>query len=281
MAESGAWSILFALASEGGIKVSGSKLQELTGLNPAEINGAVTLLELAGYVESLRYLRTEPFDFGHVILTSRGRYEYERLTETNTISRTTEAEIVRSPIPAGSPYGFSDEDWEIVAEIKGKSDQLQVIFGYQFKSDHYNTETLKQNVEKMFQKAVEAYNKLPNAITVELNFKPLAAGYGEHLFNAIARAIISADIAVFDTSDLNSNVMIEIGVALTWGVRVLPIKREKCPNPPSDISGQTWADYRNSGSEFVDHYHGGKLLEMVEHAARKKGRTLSNASNIP
>lgn len=274
MAESGAWSILFALASEGGIEVSGSKLQELTGLNPSEINGAVALLELAGYVESLRYLETAPFDFGHVILTSRGRYKYERLTETNTLSRTTEAEIVRSPTPVGSPYGFNAEDWEIVAEVKGKSDQLQVVFGYQFESYHYNTKTLKQNVEKMFQKAVEAYNKLPNAIAVELNFKPLAAGYGGHLFNAIAHAIISADIAVFDTSDLNSNVMIELGVALTWGVRVLPIKEEKCPSPPSDISGQTWADYRNSGSEFVDPYHGDKLSEMVAREARKKGRTL-------
>ncbi len=104
-------------------------------------------------------------------------------------------------------------------------------------------------------------------------FQSLAAGYGEHLFNEIARNIISADIAVFDTSDLNPNVMLEIGVALTWGVRVLPIKEEKCQKPPSDISGQTWADYRKSGGEFVDPDHKNKLCRMVERAARKKGRT--------
>src|SRR2546425_1188080 len=78
-------------------------------------------------------------------------------------------------------------------------------------------------------------------------FEPLAAGYGEHLFNEIARDVISADIAVFDTSDLNPNVMIEMGVALTWGVRVLLIKEKNCPKPPSDISGQTWADYEENG----------------------------------
>ena len=137
---------------------------------------------------------------------------------------------------------------------------------------NYVPENLKRNVEEMFQNAVEAYNKLPDAATVELIFQPLAAGYGEHLFNEIVRDIISADIAVFDTSDLNPNVMLEMGVALTWGVRVLPIKEENCPEPPSDISGQTWAKYSGSGSEFVDSGHKNKLFRMVERAARKKGR---------
>ena len=79
----------------------------------------------------------------------------------------------------------------------------------------------------------------------------LAAGYGEHLFNEIARNIIGSDIAVFEASNSNLNVMIELGVALTWGVRVLPIKLEGQPPPPSDISGQTWVDYINSGREFT------------------------------
>lgn len=56
-----------------------------------------------------------------------------------------------------------------------------------------------------------------------------------HLFNQIARDIIASDIAVFETSDLNSNVMIEMGVAPTWGTRVHPIRRHDAPPPPSDI----------------------------------------------
>ena len=66
--------------------------------------------------------------------------------------------------------------------------------------------------------------------------------------------------------------MLEMGVALTWGVRVLPIKRQDCPKPPSDISGQTWADYQNSADEFLDSDHHNKLMRMVERAARKKGK---------
>jgi hypothetical protein len=131
---------------------------------------------------------------------------------------------------------------------------------------------LKTNVQKMFKEAVTSYNKLPGARPITLDFRPLAAGYGEHLFNEIARDVIGADIAVFETSDLNPNVMVEIGVALTWGVRVLPIKAEGCPKPPSDISGQTWADYKDSGAGFADPEHNSKLVRMVERAARKKGR---------
>lgn len=99
---------------------------------------------------------------------------------------------------------------------------------------------------------------------------------GEHLFNEIARDIISADIAIFDTSDLNPNVMVEMGVALTWGVGVLPIKHQDCPKPPSDISGQTWADYKNSAEAFSDIEHDQKLMRMVERAARKKAKKYSN-----
>lgn len=66
--------------------------------------------------------------------------------------------------------------------------------------------------------------------------------------------------------------MLELGVALTWGVRVLVIKKEGCAVPPSDLSGQTWADYRDSAQSFVDPGHPDKLVRMVERAVRKKAR---------
>jgi hypothetical protein len=59
---------------------------------------------------------------------------------------------------------------------------------------------------------------------ISLVFVNLATGYEEHLFNKISSDIISSDIAVFETSDLNPNVMIEIGVALTREIKVLPIR---------------------------------------------------------
>lgn len=138
------------------------------------------------------------------------------------------------------PYGFEDEDWEIVAAGKERMDQLRVVFGFQFTSGHYNTEELKSNVKATFKSAMKDYHEQEMGPPVSMELKLLGAGYGSHLFNEIVRDIISADIAVFDVSDLNPNVMIEMGVALSWGIRVLPIKASGRPSPPSDVSGQTW-----------------------------------------
>ena len=63
----------------------------------------------------------------------------------------------------------------------------------------------------MFEDAINNYRmRNPDASRVDLIFKTLSAGYGEHLFNNISSDIISADIAVFEASNLNPNVMIEI-----------------------------------------------------------------------
>lgn len=253
--------------------ISGQELQNSAGLSPAEINDAVTILGESGMVEVMRWLGTAPFVFGQVGITSRGRYELERMTSGKELQQAPSRYplVTRPPIPVGSPFGFTDIDWETVADAHSRSDELRVVLGHPFRSEHFDPDGLRANVEEMFRKALQDYSRKPGAIPrVRLDFRALAAGYGEHLFNEIARDIISADIAVFDTSDLNPNVMIEMGVALTWGVRVLPIKNEKCPKPPSDISGQTWAVYRESGKEFTDETHFQKLVSMVERAIRKK-----------
>jgi hypothetical protein len=206
--------------------LTGEQLAEITGLNEHEINDAVALLHDSGYVDWTQTLGTRPYIFASVSITARGRYEHERLMSQPTPERTTGQQIVRPPSPVGSPYGFTPQDWEIVSERKARHDKLYVVLGYQFKSKHYDSQDLLRNVKEMFLKAVETYNQSPGLSAIYLDFKPLSAGYGGHLFNEIARDIIGADIAVFETSDLNPNVMLEMGVALTWDVRVLPIKKE-------------------------------------------------------
>ena len=274
--EENAGKVLEALYAESSkvssqFEIDGKRIQELTELTPQEINDAVSILIDTAYIEWLQEFGTNPFDFSCVWITPRGKMEYERMKKEYEKSSPSAKPIIYGPIvPAGSPYGFEDEDWEVVADKKQRGNILSVVFGYQFKSERYDTAKLKENVENSFKLAVDEYNSLKNAIPVILDFRSLAAGYGEHLFNEICRDIISADIAVFDTSDLNPNVMLETGVALTWGIRVFPIKMKDCPKPPSDISGHTWADYEDSGHIFVDPDHSKKMLRMVERAAKKK-----------
>ncbi len=258
---------------EGGFAdFSGSDLTEETNLSPDEINDAVTILVESDQAEWLQTLGTGPYDFNSVWITPRGRYEFEREIEQANNEEPKRRGIGRKPpSPIGSPYGFTDHDWEFVADRKNNKEILFVTLGYQFESDYYNSDQLVEKVNTMFQEAIDEYNQLAGSIPISLHYQPLYAGYGEHLFNQIARDIISSDISVFETSDLNPNVMLELGVALTWGVRVLPIKRSDKPKPPSDISGQTWADYTDSAGNFTDPDHMNKLVTMIQRAARKKG----------
>jgi len=261
--------------------VPGPEIATATNLSPDRVNDAVALLVDGGYAEWLQTFGTAPFDFSDVYLTSRGRYEQQRIRAARDVANVAAGAIIGSPAaastpglappsPIGSPYGFNDDDWETVALQKSHADVLYVVLGYQFTSSFYDTAALRRNVEAMFADAVTRHNARPGTIDMQLRFKTLVAGYGEHLFNQIARDIIGADIAVFETSDLNPNVMLEMGVALTWGVRVLPVKLEGRPKPPSDVSGQTYADYRDSAREFLDADHADRLEEMISRALRKK-----------
>jgi len=265
-------------ASELGTKNLASKeLQKLTELSPEELNDAVTILEDSDYVHPLRSMGTAPYLFHSVTITARGKYEIQRLQkerdspqEQKEQDRPQEQKITLFPSPVGSPYGFLDEDWELVSKRKNESNKIYVVFGLQFKSKFYDTEKLKKNVKEMFEEAIKIYKNKVGSFDIELEFITLAAGYGEHLFNKIARDIISSDIAVFDASDHNPNVMIEMGVALTWGTRVLPIRQKNSPDILSDISGQTWGKYTDNGKNFENPNHVDDLAIMIERAVTKK-----------
>jgi len=232
-----------------------------------------------GLVELQHFIGTYPYEFGIVKITSRGIYEVERRRATRPVETEISVSDLRDmvfrltakpPAPVGSPYGFTSAHWELVTARKSNRNVLYVVLGCKFESQYYNTKSLRENVKNMFERAVRRYND-ENGTSISLDFIPLHAGHGEHVFNQIAQDIISSDIAVFETSDLAPNVFIEIGVVLTWDIRVVLIKSAGCSPPPSDISGHTYADYRDNAAVFLDPLHDETLYRMVERAIRKKG----------
>ena len=254
------------------LQFNGNDISEYTNLTPQEINNAIDYLDERELLERLNYLGTSPYNFGHVCLNSSGKYIYHELMADDKTSKngSTSSEIItQQPLAAGSPFGFTSIDWEYVQKESKWSNSIKVVLGYQFKSDYYDTDRLIDNVKNDFEFALKQLNE-ENNTNITLNFKPLAAGYGEHLFNQIARDIISSDVAVFETSDLNPNVMVEMGVALTWGKRVLPIKIKDRPKPPSDISGQTYADYKTDAKHYTSSTHIEDLKAMIERAIQEK-----------
>jgi len=253
----------------------GNDLVEYTRLEANEINNAIDYLNDRNLLERHNWLGTAPYNFGQIHLNSRGNYVYHEMQNSiKDKSETPPSTIVSGqPLAAGSPFGFTDLDWEYVQKELSKQNSLKIIFGYQFNSPHYDSEKLKINLKNHLEEIVSIYNIQTGVVPINLIFKPLAAGYGEHLFNQLARDIISSDIAIFETSDLNPNVMLEMGIALTWGKRVLPIKLQGCPKPPADVSGQTYADYLEDAKSFLAAGHNEEMFAMVERAIMKKNRS--------
>jgi hypothetical protein len=116
------------------VYIEAQQLAEKTGLDPARIGDAVALLVEFGYAEWIQTFCTAPFHFADAIITPRGRYEHQRVTKMSEAAQVNPAaqDMVRGsnlttivlahpPAPVGSPYGFKDEDWEIVAERRSRA----------------------------------------------------------------------------------------------------------------------------------------------------------------
>lgn len=266
---------LLNLMFEGGLEqYSKEWFEDNMEMVPQDINDAMDYLSSIGAVRLIKTLGTAPFAFSAALFQSRGRYIYHQIKEKEEeakLARDSNGKLPSRPInPIGSPYGFTGQDWEEVALRKEDDKTLFVVLGMQFKSSIYDTETLIANMKKHVEMTVERYNTKHPKRLINLEFEPLGAGLGEHLFNEIARSIIGADIAFFETSDLNANVMLEMGVALTWGVRVIPIKERSQSKPPSDISGQTWVDYKDSGKDICDRRFYDMLVKAIERIVAMK-----------
>lgn len=266
--EASAQSVLIDLAGNNIESIWNKDLAERSKLEPQILNDSISYLKDIGAISTDNFLGTHPYTFGIVNVLPRGRYIYNEIIDEQKRTRDENAMPKRQTNPVGSPYGFTEDDWEYVELKRRQANIIYIIFGYQFESRYYDTSRLIQNIKSK----IESINaKINNTSTqkIEVVFKSLSAGYGEHLFNSIAREIISADIAIFETSDGNPNVMIELGVALTWGIKVLPIRNKVSMKPPSDISGQTWVEYTESGTEFCDPEFDVKLEVLMNRIIRK------------
>lgn len=273
--EDNAIKLLSLMIESGNKQFQNEWLRDKSGLSPKDINIAVDYLGDIGAIEIHRAFGDAPFNFGIVVLKSRGNYiyhEYKSVESETQLDKKQDATMLLSrPVnPIGSPYGFTEQDWIEVALRKRDISSLYVVVGMALQSKNYDKELLLNNIQSLLQETIDQYNIKFEGSNIRLQFKQLSAGFGEHLFNTITRDIIGADIAFFETSDLNPNVMIELGVALTWGTRVVPIRVKSAPKPPSDISGQTWIEYENSGADILDTQFKSKLFIMVERVLATK-----------
>jgi hypothetical protein len=109
---------------EGKILIGGATLQDLSDLSPDEINDATEVLELDGMVKLHRALGTNPFNFYQAEITPNGRREFQRLAavEEARLEANKTAPSISQLGLWGSPYGFTNVDWQIINERKENKD---------------------------------------------------------------------------------------------------------------------------------------------------------------
>lgn len=116
--------------------------------------------------------------------------------------------------------------------------QIKVFVGYQFKSNYYTRSEIDKLIIDSIEKAeIDINNRISNKIQIKPILQDLLSGMT--IGNQIFAKIHDADFCIFELSDLNSNVMLELGYAL--GLEkvcvLLQHKDEKISNIPSDLSG--------------------------------------------
>lgn len=267
-------SYLLALMAESGrADFSDHWLHEQSGLEPVAIGRAVGYLDGLGAVKASGPV-SQPFGFHDVRLQSRGRFLYQAMLAQEQADLNDGAAWgflpEPPPNPVATPYGLTADDWEAVALRKTDSQTLHVVLGLQFVSAHYDMKALIRNVEGRFRHAVQQYNYGHYDAMITVRFEHLLAGLKPDGFNRVARDVIGADLAVFETSDWNPNVMIEMGVALTWGVPVVPLRRAVARPIVLDVSGQGYVLHEDSAAQILCEAFDEQLMGMIEQAIRTK-----------
>lgn len=120
---------------------------------------------------------------------------------------------------------------------------INIFVGYQIVSSFHKTSDMKTKMAKGIRNLVSKKSGLSLEFKFGDKFAP-----GDFLFHQVQAAIHQCEIAIFDISENNPNVMIEIGMALGAQKRIVVLKNRLSKqkfNVPSDISAFVYVEYRN------------------------------------
>src|SRR5258708_735840 len=119
---------------------------------------------------------------------------------------------------------------------------LKVFVGYQIKSKFHSSSGLKEVMSKKLCAVV----KKRLGITLAFQFGD-KFNAGDFLFSQVQGAINNCEVAIFDISENNPNVMIEVGMALGAKKFTIILKNESSIKDfpvPSDIKAFIYVPYK-------------------------------------
>lgn len=104
--------------------------------------------------------------------------------------------------------------------MEKKKRRITIFVGYQINSDYHASKDLKDAIFQV-KKIIE--NQIPN-IDLDIKFGEFEAG--RILWDEVFNTIKKCDVAIFDISENNPNVLIEVGLAYGNNKHVILLKNE-------------------------------------------------------
>lgn len=122
--------------------------------------------------------------------------------------------------------------------------RLKVFVGYQIKSVYHRPSVYRKLIDLLNRELQKSSPQVQLQATFG-EFPP-----GTNLWNEITAALLQSDLTVFDISENNRNVMVEVGIAVGGNKHVILLKstssNRKYP-APSDLRGFIYQPYDNGG----------------------------------
>lgn len=119
--------------------------------------------------------------------------------------------------------------------------RLNVFVGYQHHSDFHDSKAIRSLI-------VSLDKHLQRKDNMFLNVQYGKFPPGSVLWTEVTKAITDSDICIFDISENNPNVMIEVGLALGLGRQVFLLKNEESKrfSTPSDLRSTIYVTYQST-----------------------------------
>lgn len=149
---------------------------------------------------------------------------------------------------------------------KGGSNMRRVInvfAGYQFESDYFNRSELDDAIVWACDTAAGDISK---QYEIDLKYTPVDITPGNILIEGLKSLIKASEICIFEASDLNNNVFIELGLALAFDKPIIILVKSSALDKiklPADIAGMVYLEYPDIGKLKA------KLSKVLYHVTLK------------
>lgn len=151
---------------------------------------------------------------------------------------------------------------------------IRVFIGYQFRSSRFKRTEIDKILIEAFSKAESDIN-LNKSVADKIKIRPKLQYLlsGKAISNQILSKISAADLCIFELSDLNPNVMLELGYALgrTKPCIFLQHEDEEISKIPSDLSGVYMLRYND---DTLDAKIGYEVYQHVNNVLEKRNAEL-------